>query len=953
MTKRHILPTSLSAVLVLSLAAWSSPPPEEAQQPSRTRARTDEVRKLLGAAEGGLEGQTAIVDLKEGNPAAVIQAAERFALSENRLLKGEEAVKFVNDKLRERIALTGNVESALEQLPTEAIVVVNGQLRPALIVCDSVINEPVPTRWRDKLNLIQPRLARTLRSVGLISCSNIPGSGPIGTGFVVAPGIIMTNRHVAQAFTQDDGKFQTHPQNGQPARVTIDFANDFCGNVPRIFRVSEVLHIEPAPGPDVALLRFDGQGIAEPDVLTLRRQPITDALLGREVYVAGYPFEDSRNPVAAQREIFGTVFGVKRLAPGELMDGSGTAPTGQEAFLFHDSSTLGGNSGSPVMDLASGEVIGIHFAGEFERKNWAWPIWRVLQIPKVKQLLDGQAPPEAPAPPTGDAPAPPTGDAPAPPTEEVQKAARPADVPPPTGGRSGAAAEAHVVPKTAAGADSRRARGLSARISELNGLLGDASSAHSGNEGALELQAGVPLGLQRVAKELLLRSTGEDLGGEQAFEKLVKGDTKFLPSRSDLRRFPALTGQLGADSESVLAITENAGVAVDPLGGRPRLFIDPQWSGLGIGAPDAVDLDFDFSASQFGLDRDAHDAVERIRNSTDGACQVSGINRDTYIRFLEGLNLPASGGSGLFQDGLQLRGMKQELMNVSEPTRRQVTVTREDLREAMNRPALFVCLDLVDPAERVPSIWIDDLQTNLRRIQGTTRSTGLIVCDSKITGKKMGTGFVVAPGLLMTNAHIAESFAQPLANGTWGFKQDDQENPAQVFIDFSRYRCPTEQPRHQIKKVAFLRHDAECDVALLELDSLNPDEHPPLKLRREPLDEQQLSNRKVFVVGYPFDDLEVPENIVRAVFFEPLGVKRIQPGLLQTGSSDRILIHDCSTLQGNSGSSLTDLQTGEILGIHYFGDPSPPYFNRAVPAWKLWQIDELAQILQAAGVEAG
>ena len=63
--------------------------------------------------------------------------------------------------------------------------------------------------------------------------------------------------------------------------------------------------------------------------------------------------------------VFGTKFGVKRAALGEVLDGSGT-PT-----LFHDCSTLGGNSGSPVFAVATGRVVGIHRSGFFMYRNEA------------------------------------------------------------------------------------------------------------------------------------------------------------------------------------------------------------------------------------------------------------------------------------------------------------------------------------------------------------------------------------------------------------------------------------------------------------------------------------------------------------------------------------------------------------------------------------------------------
>jgi hypothetical protein len=86
---------------------------------------------------------------------------------------------------------------------------------------------------------------------------------------------------------------------------------------------------------------------------------------GVRVAVIGYPAKDEvRNPIFTAA-VFGTKFGVKRAALGEVLDGSAT-PT-----LFHDCSTLGGNSGSPVFQLETCRVIGIHRSGFFMYRNEA------------------------------------------------------------------------------------------------------------------------------------------------------------------------------------------------------------------------------------------------------------------------------------------------------------------------------------------------------------------------------------------------------------------------------------------------------------------------------------------------------------------------------------------------------------------------------------------------------
>ena len=49
--------------------------------------------------------------------------------------------------------------------------------------------------------------------------------------------------------------------------------------------------------------------------------------------------------------------------------------------LQHDGSTLGGNLGSPVINLKTGEAVGLHFSGLLVKSNVAVP------APKVHELL--------------------------------------------------------------------------------------------------------------------------------------------------------------------------------------------------------------------------------------------------------------------------------------------------------------------------------------------------------------------------------------------------------------------------------------------------------------------------------------------------------------------------------------------------------------------------------------
>ena len=53
--------------------------------------------------------------------------------------------------------------------------------------------------------------------------------------------------------------------------------------------------------------------------------------------------------------------------------------------IEHDCSTLGGNSGSPVVDLETHQVIGLHFGGRFGVRNYAVPLWMLAGDPLLRE----------------------------------------------------------------------------------------------------------------------------------------------------------------------------------------------------------------------------------------------------------------------------------------------------------------------------------------------------------------------------------------------------------------------------------------------------------------------------------------------------------------------------------------------------------------------------------------
>ena len=128
---------------------------------------------------------------------------------------------------------------------------------------------------------------------------------------------------------------------------------------------------------DMALLQVDG--LPTDKMLRLAvRSP--EELVNRNIVAVGYPAPDPRNDVALQNKIFGGVYYVKRLHPGVVRARAKVQSFENEVnAMTHDASTLGGNSGSAIIDVDSGEVVALHFAGEYLKANYAVPMYELAR----------------------------------------------------------------------------------------------------------------------------------------------------------------------------------------------------------------------------------------------------------------------------------------------------------------------------------------------------------------------------------------------------------------------------------------------------------------------------------------------------------------------------------------------------------------------------------------------
>jgi endonuclease G len=134
-----------------------------------------------------------------------------------------------------------------------------------------------------------------------------------------------------------------------------------------------------------------------------------------------------------------------------------------------------------------------------------------------------------------------------------------------------------------------------------------------------------------------------------------------------------------------------------------------------------------------------------------------------------------------------------------------------------------------------------------------------------------------------------------------------------VRIDFAAERGRTRVLEEGIFGVHGVH--VEWDMAFLRLQE-KVDWADPLRLAAT---DHISADRPVCVIGYPWrDSRNEPEDVLR-VFGDEFGVKRISPGFVIQSDDGGYLTHNCSTLAGNSGSCVLDLESGVVLALHVAG----------------------------------
>ncbi|MBA1141812.1 trypsin-like serine peptidase [Mesorhizobium neociceri] len=251
-----------------------------------------------------------------------------------------------------------------QQYALESIVLADA--RPALLVKDDWIVGAASERWQPVFVEHKATIERAIRATCRLETSD--GTLPfLGTAFGVAPRLAVTGKQLARLLKTDGKK-----------EYWLNFKAEYESDAMEKIPVTGVRFVHPDF--DFAVLELE-RDLAPEQILTLSPDVPEK---GQDICVIGYPAFDLRNDREIQEKLFQSIYNVKRVMPGKITGFEEIMSFGKNALsLMHDATTLGGTAGAPVIDLASGDVVGINFAGRYLVANYAVPAWRLSAESKM------------------------------------------------------------------------------------------------------------------------------------------------------------------------------------------------------------------------------------------------------------------------------------------------------------------------------------------------------------------------------------------------------------------------------------------------------------------------------------------------------------------------------------------------------------------------------------------
>jgi hypothetical protein len=298
-------------------------------------------------------GTSGTVDLLNANPRALTLSQKTSAI--------EVMIEASNQSVQQVVIGGPQSPSPLDPTPIKS--------SPSLDSLATALNSIAPRQDKILSATDLAALVEKQKSIGRIlwTYQNLFDKGDpmwqiAGTGFVTSPGIVTTACHVVSKFGDVSGGQVKLKAN---VVVRIDFSNTSTpGN---LIPITGIIAISNTMACDAAQLGLSGST----DIVPLRVAPATSAT--KRILVVGYPQLDNyraEGDCQSQGTLTATQFCIfananptaaKVVSPGGVLTACCGDDHGGVSVITYDAPTDGGQSGSPVFDAETLQVIGVHY----------------------------------------------------------------------------------------------------------------------------------------------------------------------------------------------------------------------------------------------------------------------------------------------------------------------------------------------------------------------------------------------------------------------------------------------------------------------------------------------------------------------------------------------------------------------------------------------------------------
>jgi len=240
-----------------------------------------------------------------------------------------------------------------------------------------------------------------------------------------------------------------------------------------------------------------------------------------------------------------------------------------------------------------------------------------------------------------------------------------------------------------------------------------------------------------------------------------------------------------------------------------------------------------------------------------------------------------------------------------------------------DRPAWFVEDNLPDTASYEASgLWIGLATAAEAKMIAVCRAVGCIMREVDGQRQPIGTGWLIGPCTLVTNAHVGVLLARlkpdaPSDDPRMGYRL---RSDVKGFVNFSLEHAAKPSSEVAIEQVLYVEPSQVPDIAVFRIADDAPVLRGRPKIDLDLVERPVWEKANVFTVGHPIVDLQGDPNVA-TVFGALDGTKRLSPGKVSRILEGRTLAHDCSTTNGSSGSPVIDFGNYQAVGLHYFGKP--------------------------------